>query len=74
MCLLNYKKNGDMFWNQFFVAALRDKFGQIVNYVGVQVQSVRSYCSSCCSSTTWACRCRNSRPLEPVELLEPLQP
>ena len=40
VCLLNYQKNGDMFWNQFFVAALRDKFGQIVNYVGVQVPSV----------------------------------
>ena len=25
------------FWNQFFVAALRDSDGAVVNYVGVQV-------------------------------------
>mmetsp|Transcript_22636 Transcript_22636/g.29395 ORF Transcript_22636/g.29395 Transcript_22636/m.29395 type:complete len:556 (+) Transcript_22636:183-1850(+) len=36
VCLLNYRKNGSPFWNQFFIAALRDGEGQIVNYVGVQ--------------------------------------
>ena len=38
VCLLNYKADGTPFWNQFFVAALRDADGQIVNYVGVQCQ------------------------------------
>jgi PAS domain S-box-containing protein len=35
-CLLNYKADGTPFWNQFFVAALRDSDNCIVNYVGVQ--------------------------------------
>uniref|UniRef100_A0A7S2MF67 LOV domain-containing protein n=1 Tax=Helicotheca tamesis TaxID=374047 RepID=A0A7S2MF67_9STRA len=35
-CLLNYKADGTPFWNQFFVAALRDADNCIVNYVGVQ--------------------------------------
>mmetsp|Transcript_33300 Transcript_33300/g.68119 ORF Transcript_33300/g.68119 Transcript_33300/m.68119 type:complete len:542 (+) Transcript_33300:2-1627(+) len=36
VCLLNYKQDGTPFWNQFFVAALRDGQDNIVNYVGVQ--------------------------------------
>ena len=36
VCLLNYRADGTPFWNQFFVAALRDSEGNIVNYVGVQ--------------------------------------
>ncbi|TFJ88379.1 hypothetical protein NSK_000728 [Nannochloropsis salina CCMP1776] len=36
VCLLNYRADGTPFWNQFFVAALRDMEGNIVNYVGVQ--------------------------------------
>lgn len=35
-CLLNYKADGTPFWNQFFVAALRDSDNCIVNFVGVQ--------------------------------------
>jgi len=42
VCLLNYKKNGTMFYNQIFVAALRDEHKNISNYVGVQVE-VRFY-------------------------------
>lgn len=38
VCLLNYKADGTPFWNQFFVAALRDADGSIVNHVGVQCQ------------------------------------
>jgi len=37
-CLLNYKADGTPFWNQFFVAALRDQDNCIVNYVGVQCE------------------------------------
>ncbi len=34
-CLLNYKADGTPFWNQFFVAALRDSDNCIVNYVSL---------------------------------------
>lgn len=33
VCLLNYKADGTPFWNQFFIAALRDADNNIVNYV-----------------------------------------
>lgn len=33
VCLLNYKADGSPFWNQFFIAALRDSDNCIVNYV-----------------------------------------
>lgn len=36
VCLLNYRVDGTTFWNQFFIAALRDANGNITNYVGVQ--------------------------------------
>lgn len=42
VCLLNYKKDGTTFYNQIFVAALRDGSNKIVNYVGVQVE-VQNY-------------------------------
>jgi PAS domain S-box-containing protein len=35
VCMLNYKADGSPFWNQFFVAALRDSDNNIVNYVRV---------------------------------------
>ena len=35
VCLLNYDADGSPFWNQLFVAALKDSNGAIVNYVGV---------------------------------------
>lgn len=38
VCLLNYKADGTPFWNQFFVAALRDADGSIVNHIGVQCE------------------------------------
>jgi PAS domain S-box-containing protein len=38
VCLLNYKADGTPFWNQFFLAALRDGDGNVVNYVGVQCE------------------------------------
>lgn len=36
VCFLNYKADGTPFWNQFFVAPLRDDKNRIVNYVGAQ--------------------------------------
>lgn len=41
--LLNYRKDGTTFWNQFFVAALRDGDGNIVNYLGVQCKVSPEY-------------------------------
>nr|AML77773.1 putative LOV domain-containing protein [Dictyopteris undulata] len=38
VCLMNYKADGTPFWNQFFVAALRDENEKIVNFVGVQCE------------------------------------
>jgi len=38
VCLLNYKLDGTPFWNQFFVAALRDADNNVVNFVGVQCE------------------------------------
>eukprot|EP01035_Chromulina_nebulosa_P019450 gene19450-25331_t len=38
VCLLNYKADGTPFWNQFFVAALRDAEGNVINFVGVQCE------------------------------------
>mmetsp|Transcript_22235 Transcript_22235/g.66755 ORF Transcript_22235/g.66755 Transcript_22235/m.66755 type:complete len:314 (+) Transcript_22235:198-1139(+) len=35
--ILNYKKDGTPFWNQLFVASLRDINKRVVNYVGVQI-------------------------------------
>jgi PAS domain-containing protein len=33
--LLNYKADATPFWNQFFIAALRNRTGKIVNYVSI---------------------------------------
>jgi len=38
VCLLNYRIDGSTFYNQFFIAPLRDGDGNVVNYVGVQCQ------------------------------------
>mmetsp|Transcript_1637 Transcript_1637/g.2697 ORF Transcript_1637/g.2697 Transcript_1637/m.2697 type:complete len:294 (+) Transcript_1637:119-1000(+) len=38
VCLLNYRADGSPFWNQFFLGALKDSDGQVVNYVGVQCE------------------------------------
>jgi PAS domain S-box-containing protein len=35
VCLLNYKADGTPFWNQFFLASLRDADNNIVNFVSV---------------------------------------
>jgi PAS domain S-box-containing protein len=41
--LLNYRKDGSTFWNQFFIAALRDGDGNVVNYLGVQCKVSEEY-------------------------------
>jgi PAS domain-containing protein len=46
VCLLNYKADGTPFYNQIFVAGLRDSSHKIINYVGVQVE-VLNNCNCC---------------------------
>lgn len=41
--LLNYRRDGSTFWNQFFIAALRDGQGTVVNYLGVQCMVGEDY-------------------------------
>mmetsp|Transcript_20910 Transcript_20910/g.38005 ORF Transcript_20910/g.38005 Transcript_20910/m.38005 type:complete len:457 (+) Transcript_20910:85-1455(+) len=48
VCLLNYRVDGTTFWNQFFIAALRDAGGSITNYVGVQCKVSDQYAASVC--------------------------
>jgi PAS domain S-box-containing protein len=38
VCLLNYKADSTPFWNQFFMAPIKDEKGAIVNYLGVQCE------------------------------------
>eukprot|EP00591_Stephanopyxis_turris_P016463 CAMPEP_0195538984 /NCGR_PEP_ID=MMETSP0794_2-20130614/49816_1 /TAXON_ID=515487 /ORGANISM="Stephanopyxis turris, Strain CCMP 815" /LENGTH=502 /DNA_ID=CAMNT_0040672999 /DNA_START=1257 /DNA_END=2765 /DNA_ORIENTATION=- len=38
VCLINYTADGTAFWNQLFIAALRDANNNIVNFVGVLVK------------------------------------
>lgn len=44
--ILNYRKDGSTFWNQLFIAALRDGDGNIVNFLGVQCRVSDMYASS----------------------------
>ena len=36
VCLLNYKKGGFPFWNQFFLAPIHDSSGVVEYYLGIQ--------------------------------------
>ena len=38
VCLLNYRKNGESFWNYFYLSPLRDASGAIVMFLGVQYE------------------------------------
>ncbi|MDT7042505.1 PAS domain S-box protein [Candidatus Nitronereus thalassa] len=34
--LRNYKKDGTLFWNEFYVAPVRDTYGNLTHFIGVQ--------------------------------------
>ena len=36
VCLLNYRRDGSTFWNQFYLAPLRDDHGRVSLYIGIQ--------------------------------------
>lgn len=46
VCLLNYRVDGTTFWNQFFIAALRDASGTVTNFVGVQCKVSDQYAAA----------------------------
>jgi len=46
VCLLNYRVDGTTFWNQFFIAALRDADGNVTNFVGVQCKVSDQYAAT----------------------------
>lgn len=46
VCLLNYRADGSTFWNQFFIAALRDADGEVTNFVGVQCKVSDQYAAT----------------------------
>ena len=46
VCLLNYRVDGTTFWNQFFIAALRDSAGNVTNFVGVQCKVSDQYAAT----------------------------
>lgn len=60
VCLLNYRVDGTTFWNQFFIAALRDAGGDITNYVGVQCKVSDQYAASVCKKQEEADAATNS--------------
>lgn len=43
VCLLNYRKNGEKFWNQLFISPLRDSEGKAIRYLGVQSEVSEKY-------------------------------
>jgi PAS domain S-box-containing protein len=58
VCILNYRADGTPFYNQIFVAALRDVNNKIINYVGVQVEVSNVHSSQYLN--------RRSKPVESV--------
>ncbi len=36
VCLLNYKRSGDKFWNQFYLAPVIDENNHVSHYMGIQ--------------------------------------
>ena len=55
--LLNYRKNGEPFWNMFTIAPMADADGKNRFFIGIQVRSVQrtatarqAYCTLLCSS------------------------
>ena len=49
--LLNYRQDGSTFWNQFFIAALRDGQGSVVNFLGVQCMVSEEYAQAYVANT-----------------------
>lgn len=37
----NYRKNGTMYWSELTISPVRDSFGQVINYIGIQADITR---------------------------------
>ena len=61
--LMNYKKDGTVFWNQIFVAGLKNAVGKIVNYVGIQAEVKSPGYLAESSSSSGACVIANDEGL-----------
>ena len=60
--IANYRIDGTKFWNQFFVAALRDGEGNIVNYLGVQCKVSEDYAQAFSKNEDLASNNYQSKP------------
>ncbi len=38
VCLLNYRRDGSPFWNQFSMHPIRNAAGRVAHYLGIQVR------------------------------------
>jgi PAS domain S-box-containing protein len=41
--IMNYKKDGSMFWNKLFISPLRDNQGKVTHYLGIQSDITDEY-------------------------------
>eukprot|EP00953_Heterococcus_sp_UTEX-ZZ885_P041886 21335-Heterococcus_DN1.PRE.1 len=53
VCLLNYRKDGTTFVNQFFLCPLRDATGTVVYYLGVQTAVPKRENGQCAANPGW---------------------
>ena len=37
----NYRKNGTIYWSELTISPVRDSFGQVINYIGIQADITR---------------------------------
>ena len=64
VCLINYKKNGDKFWNQFYLAPVHDEDHLVSHYMGIQ-SDVSNLMEQLCDGAGWlavACTIKATTP------------
>jgi hypothetical protein len=73
VCLLNYRKDGTPFWNQFYMSPIRDDQGIVTHYVGIQCDVTSSMgtprISAMCSFGEWDHPAMQNEPLLPLHHL-----
>jgi PAS domain-containing protein len=68
--LLNYKKGGQPFWNQFYLAPIRDDQGHVTHYIGIQSDVTDEVQRSAASSLATGARPRRLRAAPPFPPLQ----
>ena len=43
VCLANYKKNGELFWNQLYIEPIFDSSGVVTRHIGIQTDVTHLY-------------------------------